>query len=227
MLWKPSVLLLALAGAQPLPAAETVPWDALPDPVAQEFDDPFLDLTGNELYDLATVVRLRDRLEQPGLAEDARGRITERLVDTEARLADGGIDTEELLEQRWHVADKRRRAARAVNPAFDGAEAALKGFLIPALRGEDGVQYAYLVPELGQCSHTPPPPPNNLVRLRLEDLEMPASLYTPVEVTGTLRAEGSDDTIFVLDGTVRMESAWTLETAMLETISVLGVIAGD
>jgi hypothetical protein len=36
-------------------------------------------------------------------------------------------------------------------------------------------------------------------------------VYTPVRVTGTLDAAATDETVFVLDGEVRMISTWTLD----------------
>jgi hypothetical protein len=60
------------------------------------------------------------------------------------------------------------------------------------------------------CSHLPPPSPNKLVRVRLLDDPQGQSLYVPVQVTGRLRVEPSDATIFILDGEARMLSGWTL-----------------
>ena len=222
------LILAVVALSLPLTAQalQKVGWEALPDPAAQAFEDPFVDMNGPDLLDLATVVRLRDRLASGSVGDDARPRIEARLAETEGRLSAAGVNVEALLAVRSQVAESRRIAARAVNPVLDGSDVILKGFLIPA-PDVDGSGYAYLVPQLGQCSHTPPPPPNQLVRLRLGTMSAPAELYAPVEVTGTLASEATDRMLFVLDGDVRMESAWTLETQEIETISVLGVLTDD
>jgi hypothetical protein len=92
----------------------------------------------------------------------------------------------------------------------------LSGYLIPAPQAADGTYYGYLVPQVGMCSHLPPPPPNMLVRVRLTEDPQGQSLYVPVRVTGLLRVEPSDATIFILDGEARMLSGWTLDATTVE-----------
>ena len=72
------------------------------------------------------------------------------------------------------------------------------------------------------CSHLPPPPPNQLVRVRLLDDPQGQSLYVPVRVTGRLRVEPSDATIFILDGEARMFSGWTLDASTVDRREDLG-----
>ena len=123
----------------------------------------------------------------------------------------------QLLEQRWDIAKKRRTALMATNPIFNGVEVSISGYMIPAPEAADGSRFGYLVPQVGMCSHLPPPPPNQLVRVRLRaGNRMPASLYTPVRVSGKLHVDPSDETIFILDGKSRMVSGWTLEAKTIE-----------
>ena len=77
-------------------------------------------------------------------------------------------------------------------------------------------RFGYLVPQVGMCSHLPPPPPNQLVRVRLRADQQVESLYTPVRVSGLLRVEPSDATIFILDGEARMLSGWTLDVKTVD-----------
>jgi hypothetical protein len=49
------------------------------------------------------------------------------------------------------------------------------------------------------------------------------SLYVPVWVTGRLRVEPSDATIYILDGEARMFSGWTLDASTVERREDLGV----
>jgi hypothetical protein len=72
------------------------------------------------------------------------------------------------------------------------------------------------------CSHLPSPPPNKLVRVRLLDDPQGQSLYVPVRVTGLLRVEASDATIFILDGEARMLSGWTLDANTVDQREDLG-----
>lgn len=62
------------------------------------------------------------------------------------------------------------------------------------------------------CSHMPPPPPNRLVRVSLPASLPITSVYQPVVIVGTLHAGRHDTSMYLIDGQVRMLSAWTLET---------------
>jgi hypothetical protein len=110
----------------------------------------------------------------------------------------------------------------ATNPALDKAEVTLSGYLIPSPQAPDGSYFGYLVPQVGMCSHLPPPPPNQLVRVRLLDDPQGQSLYVPVQVSGLLRSEPSDATIFILDGDARMFSGWTLYANTVDQREDLG-----
>ena len=152
--------------------ADPVKWDALVDAEAQNFDDPYAALTPEQLNDLVTLVRLRARVEWrrsgcPGHCPGSRsGWPSWRL-----HLAVVGVDVDWLIEQRWVVAERRRAAALAGNQGAGWSQRwKSSGFLIPAPPDDDGVPTAYLVPERGMCSHMPPPPPNQLLQLRLPDV---------------------------------------------------------
>jgi len=174
------------------------------------------------LNELKLVVELDEKLAQKDLAEDERARLTARRSAAKEMLEINGQDVEALLSQRWDVARKRQTASMATNPVLDGAEVALSGYLIPAPQAVDGKYFGYLVPQVGMCSHLPPPSPNKLVRVRLLDNPQGQSLYVPVRVTGLLRAEPSVATIFILDGEARMVSGWTLDASTVERREDLG-----
>jgi hypothetical protein len=110
----------------------------------------------------------------------------------------------------------------ATNPALDKVEVTLSGYLIPAPQAADGTYFGYLVSQVGMCSHLPTPPPNKLVRVRLLDDPQGQSLYVSVRVSGLLRAEDSDATIYILDGEARMFSGWTLYANTVDRPDDLG-----
>ena len=72
------------------------------------------------------------------------------------------------------------------------------------------------------ASATPPPSPNKLVRVRLQDNPQNQSLYVPVQVSGLLRVEKSEATLFILDGESRMVSGWTLDANTVDRREDLG-----
>lgn len=53
--------------------------------------------------------------------------------------------------------------AYKMNPALDGADIKMPGYIIPLETTGDGVTHFILVPYIGACIHVPPPPANQLV----------------------------------------------------------------
>jgi hypothetical protein len=195
----------------------------LVDPLAVVFDDPYRDMGFQLLNELKLVVELDEKLSKNDLPEEERARFETRRTAAKDMLKINGYDVDELLSQRWEVARKRQAARMATNPYLDKAEVTLSGYLIPAPQAADGTYYGYLVSQVGMCSHLPPPPPNELVRVKLKDDPQGQSLYVPVRVTGLLRVEPSDATIFILDGDSRMLSGWTLDANTVDQREDLGV----
>ena len=200
---------VGMAGLASEPAK--IGFDDLADPAARAFVDPYLEMGPERLNDLRTVVRIDARLEAE-LSPEVRQRLEARRDAARQSLTGSGFDINELLTQRWKVAEKRRRALIATNPVLEGAEVEITGYLIPTESSADGRAIGYLVPVVGMCSHIPAPPPNELVRVHYDSAVMKETMYMPVRVSGTLRTENNDETIHLLDGNVRMFSLWRLDT---------------
>ena len=213
-----SIAVLALlVFALPVRAAPVeVEWDALADKSAQNFHDPFADLTSEQLFHLSNVLRLRRQLNEGGqVSKDIRPRLQSRLHASFIALRMQGLDPDWLLFQGESVARRRAEAGAAGNPALSGKRVVLTGFTIPAPADKDGTPMAYLVPERGMCSHIPPPPPNQMVRMRLPRSGMGIGLYTPVSVEGRLELSQGSEEILLLDGMVEMVSSWRMSASVI------------
>lgn len=79
--------------------------------------------------------------------------------------------------------------ATKLNPTLDGAYIKLPGFIIPIDLSTAGVTSFVLVPYVGACIHTPPPPPNQLVFVTTETPWPGDDLWEAVWVTGQMRHE--------------------------------------
>ncbi len=207
----------ALANAQ-----EAVGWAELPDPAVQTFEDPYRDLSPEQFDDVLFVVRLRSRLQQEVGSDDERLKWQDLLTDTEAALATDGIDIDWLLDQREIVTERRKKAGTAGNPRYDGQTVTLAGFAIPAPSEPDGEAIAYLVPERGMCSHMPPPPPNQMIRVRLNDDWAPSYFHEPVRLTGVLTIDPSEQSMMVVDGLMPMRATFRLDTDSVEILESQG-----
>ncbi|WP_170784733.1 DUF3299 domain-containing protein [Ruegeria lacuscaerulensis] len=193
-------------------------WADLPDPSSQIFEDPYRDLSPEQFDDVLYVVRLRGRLQQNDGSEDERQKWQMLLTETEDALASDGIDVDWLLDQREVVTERRRKAGTNGNPEFDGQTITLAGFAIPAPNDPDGRPVAYLVPERGMCSHMPPPPPNQMIRVRLNGDWTPSYVHEPVRLTGKLTIDPSVQNMIVVDGLMPMNATFQLETERVETL---------
>lgn len=205
------VHILIVVLVTPVAATEAIGWEELIDQNAQAFDDPFVDLDYDQMDDLRMVAVETARIEQGGMSEEERAVREEKRDQARLRLADAGIDAEWLISQRWVVAERREKAATAVNPDLDGEVVTLGGFAIPAPPAADGTPIAYLVPLPGMCSHMPPPNPNQLVRIRLNTDWRPDRLHQPVRVTGLLSIKSTEHVFNIVDGPVEMRASLVMD----------------
>ncbi len=206
--------LAVIVGANPLYAdVELIGWADLIDQSVQSYEDPFRDLTYEQIDGLRQVVELESEMEGENPSADA----AETLAEVKKSLSEQGVDADWLVSQRWIVASRRKLAREAGNPANDGAIIKLGGFVIPTPAAEDGTSMAYLVPERGMCSHVPPPPPNQMVRLRLTNGWKATETYEPVIVTGQIQIQPSDEQMLVVDGFVPLRATFLMDVADVQT----------
>lgn len=76
-----------------------------------------------------------------------------------------------------------------LNEALDGAYIKMPGFIIPFEVSAEGVTDFMLVPYVGACIHTPPPPANQLVMVMATRPWPGDQLWDPVWVTGRMQTQ--------------------------------------
>ena len=100
------------------------------------------------------------------------------------QLMDGTEEAERMMAEY--------RAAFASAPVvseLDGQRVQLPGFVVPLDFSGTAIGEFLLVPYYGACIHTPPPPANQIVHVRLDEPYPLEDTFEPVWVTGTLRTE--------------------------------------
>jgi hypothetical protein len=212
-------MLCWIAAAPVATASEIMPWQNLIGSSAQDYDDPYRDLSLQQLSDLGQLVRLRHRMKQDDVSANAQPELEQQLAELEKGLTEAGIDIDWLLGQRWTVAERRLRAASAGNPELNGKQITLAGYTIPGPIGDDGSQISYLVPKRGMCAHMPPPHPNQMIKIRSSRGEIPSEIYTPVKISGMLRIEPSAERLFLIDGPREMRATFALDLNGIKTFS--------
>lgn len=97
-----------------------------------------------------------------------------------------------------------------LNPKLDGKRVKLPGFVVPLDVGKDGlVSEFFLVPYYGACIHVPPPPPNQIVYVRMAKGVALESIYDAYWITGRMSLQKK---------TTRLgASAYTLAGDKIET----------
>ncbi len=79
--------------------------------------------------------------------------------------------------------------ALKLNEGLDGAYIKMPGYIIPLDLNAKGVTDFMLVPYVGACIHTPPPPANQLVMVHASKPWPGDQLWDPVWVTGVMQAK--------------------------------------
>lgn len=76
--------------------------------------------------------------------------------------------------------------ATKMNEDLHGSYIRMPGFVVPLELDADGVTEFLLVPYVGACIHTPPPPPNQLVLVQTSKPWPEDDLWAPVWVEGRM-----------------------------------------
>ncbi|MDR0225420.1 MAG: DUF3299 domain-containing protein [Burkholderiaceae bacterium] len=81
--------------------------------------------------------------------------------------------------------------------SLEGRQARMPGFVVPLEGGSRGLREFLLVPYFGACIHTPPPPANQIIHVRLDAPVKGFQSMSAVWVSGTLGLERSDSELGV------------------------------
>jgi hypothetical protein len=212
--------MLALSHSVQAQATMHVDWSMLADPEAQQFEDPYRDLSHQQFESLMGLAQLQAALSGE-LGEGEREGLEDRAAILSRELRAQGLDPEWILAQREAVAERRRRAALANNPGLEGVSVDIAGYLLVAADMEEGAPVAYLLPNRGVCMHLPPPVPNQLVRLDIQKLPEPLGPCIAAAVRGRLASNESTATVPVFDDVVPLWSSWRMDVREVTTTEPL------
>lgn len=100
------------------------------------------------------------------------------------------VEIERMSEEEISLLEAESQMIFDAAPAVDtlnGQQARMPGFLLPLEFDGEQVSEFLLVPYLGACIHTPPPPANQIIYGTYEPGYAIDDLYTPVWITGELK----------------------------------------
>lgn len=200
-----------LAGPAQADAPRTVMWkDLVPETRAES---PFAKLTKPQLQTLSDIAEARDRLSN-GEKLNAIELEDERAATR--KLEKAGIDVDGLLHKRKEMMDQKAANNRAVNAALDGKMVRIPGYVLPLeFKGKEVTEFL-LVPWVGACIHTPPPPANQIVHVKPDKPFVTSGLFAPVWVTGRLSANAAQKSLTLVDGTSNVDVGYAIQANVVE-----------
>jgi hypothetical protein len=115
-----------------------------------------------------------------------------------------------MFRARLEIMERRESAATAVNEDVVGTTVRLPGYVLPlAFKGKKAVEFL-LVPTVGACIHTPPPPANQVVHVVYPEGTEIDGLFTSVWISGEMVAERSIQNIGYVDGQAPVSVSYSM-----------------
>lgn len=202
----------AFSFVHPVAALEPleISWvDLLPE--ESPLHDPFANLQSQQVSDLADLYRIEVlRISSPS------DQVLSRALKIRERLVSQGLDPDQLFEQREALMNERKQASSQLNSDIIGKVVRLPGYLLPLeFDGQKAVEFL-LVPSVGACIHTPPPPANQMVLVRYPEGFEAGGLFTPVWISGEMRAQGHSNELYLVDGQAAIDTSYFVEAMSVE-----------
>lgn len=156
--------------------------------------------------------------------------------------------TQSILWSDLRPADQSRAGSPLPGMAFSRAQGEtltwreedrpveLTGFILPIDQDGDLVYEFMLVPWAGACSHSAPPPPNQLVHVVSDEPFRLLRVYEVITVRGSLRPGLDKAQLFIMDGVRVLDYGYSMSHAQvaratgfvdpdLKSVSPFGVLA--
>jgi uncharacterized protein len=197
-----------LPAAQADDARQTMWADLVPKSAVSE--NPFEKLNRDQLQQISDIAAIRERRARsdPTLlrADD------ERESELAKKLQSTGVAVDELLSRRRDIIER----GRAVNPLLNGQTIRIPGYVLPLEFSGKQVSEFLLVPWVGACIHTPPPPPNQIVHVKPGKPVTISGMFEAVWVTGRLSTQSLTKNLSMVDGAAAIDVGYSLSADLVE-----------
>jgi len=211
------ILLIASVVLSVQPARSEAPreigWEDLV-PALEPLADPFAGLPSDVVVSLHGIISIRAQKAQGIISSVSR--LYEIGVEDEHKLEQAGFDVEALIKKYEQSEAEVRRRDQLVVDSLDGKLVKMPGFALPLEFEGTKVQEFLLVPFIGACIHVPPPPPNQMVFVKLSEPFVVKDIYTPVWIKGRVSVKRTNTSFYLTDGTRSVLSGYTVQGAEVE-----------
>lgn len=217
MILLPAALLLACmlpVGSVQSKTIKTIEWPQLL-PKLPPLKDPFAVLTQDQRFDIETIQWARGLTK-----EQRRDQYNRQAVQDaegyERKFKKAGLNVSKLLSSHARFSKIVAKRQKIVNDKLNGVVIRLAGYLLPLEFSDDGVRDFLLVPYVGACVHVPPPPPNQIVLVRLSKKFKIVDLFTPAWVVGKVRTKASSRVLTFVDGSTDIPIGYHIDQGSVE-----------
>lgn len=184
--------------------------------VKVEFEDPFEKLSRDQLVNLSIYARIQRMIE----AEyDVTDGMKKEMEESAKKLRDQGVDIEMLLSKREEIAALRQKRAFAMDENLHGKTIRMPGYALALEYDDKKIKEFLLVPWVGACIHTPPPPPNQIVYVEASEAFTATSRFEPVWIEGTMQVGDMSKELYLVDGSSDINVGYSMSSAKIEKYS--------
>ena len=189
-------------------AQTSLTWEDLqPAAIAQK--NPYVHLSLEQTYDLATLARLQIWVDENQAKPDSLE--VQEIQRLEKKLQAQDLDVTALLAQVDQAQAYWQQQSQSINSQWTGQTVELSGYILPLTWNQtEQVTEFLLVPYVGACIHVPPPPPNQMIYVQPQQALAATGLFAPVTVEGQLRSQPATYEVFQVDGSRPVEVSYAL-----------------
>ena len=172
-------------------------------------EDPLTDLSEKERASIEWIIHLRGNL--PEKVEPKYQEMYAEMNEALPKLKRKGIDVDKIIAHR-------RLMKTAINTDLEGRRIKIPGYLLPLEFSGTMVTEFLLVPYVGACIHAPPPPPNQIVHVKVlaKGGYKSSKYFDPISVTGVISAKAMVKDLYLVDGSAGINIGYTMEANRIE-----------
>lgn len=181
-------------------------------PVLPPQEDPLARFSQEDKEMIEYVIYIRSYLQQ------SNNPLSQAVIDEMnkilPKLKRKGVDVDAI------IADRTYRNS-AVNSQLKDQVVKIAGYLLPLDLSGKTVTDFLLVPYVGACIHTPPPPPNQIIHA-VTATPQPYNIdeiYKPVWITGELQLQTLSKELFLSDGSNNIDIGYSMSVEKIEEYS--------
>jgi hypothetical protein len=149
--------------------------------------------------------------------QQANGSNNEPIEDvrkrSSARLEANGIDVDALIRGMNAFAELVEENGTKMVADLNGKQVKMPGYVLPIEYSGTRVVEFLLVPYVGACVHTPPPPANQMVYVKLDEGFESEGLFMPVWVTGKMTTVMTTQAVSFEDGAADIEAGYSIDAS--------------